>query len=388
MRSAADRRHHENRCAMGDSWWNMEKQRVRICDIAEELGLSTATVSNVIHGKTKKVSDETVKRVQALLEERQYIPSMAGVLLAQNSSRIIGIFINDHEKYEGHTLEDAFIASSLNYLSAEIEAHGQFMMVKKAKNPKEILKFASMWNMDGLVIIGFCNQDYMYLRERMRIPFIIYDGFLQSEQHRGAIRNAASELPPNEVRGRFQKSEQYREAIGFVNITIDNYDGGLQVGRFFRESGHTQALCISDNEMGVDQERIEGFRAGFGVDGAGTLIVPMVQEERWNFYRRELGRFRSVSAVFAVSDYYAVDLIHFLKENGFSIPEDISVAGFDDIPLCGMISPTLTTVRQDGALRARVAVEKLFELKENRCEERMVTLPVTLMKRESTRICS
>lgn len=352
----------KNRCAMGDSWWNMEKQRVRICDIAEELGLSTATVSNVIHGKTKKVSDETVKRVQALLEERQYIPSMAGVLLAQNSSKIIGIFINDHEKYEGHTLEDAFIASSLNYLSAEIEAHGQFMIVKKAKNPKEILKFASMWNMDGLVIIGFRNQDYMYLRERMRIPFIIYDGFLKSEQH--------------------------RETVGFVNITIDNYDGGLQVGRFFRESGHTQALCISDNEIGVDQERIEGFRAGFGVDGAGTLIVPMAQEERWNFYRRELGRFRSVSAVFAVSDYYAVDLIHFLKENGFSIPEDISVAGFDDIPLCGMISPTLTTVRQDGALRARVAVEKLFELKENRCEERMVTLPVTLMKRESTRICS
>lgn len=64
----------------------MENQRVRIRDIAEELGLSTATVSNVIHGKTGKISDETVKRVQALLEERQYIPSMAGILLAQNST--------------------------------------------------------------------------------------------------------------------------------------------------------------------------------------------------------------------------------------------------------------------------------------------------------------
>ena len=57
-------------------------ERVRISDIAEELGLSTATVSNVIHGKTRKISDETVRRVQALLEERQYIPGMAGVLLA------------------------------------------------------------------------------------------------------------------------------------------------------------------------------------------------------------------------------------------------------------------------------------------------------------------
>ncbi|MFQ8839574.1 MAG: LacI family DNA-binding transcriptional regulator [Oscillospiraceae bacterium] len=56
------------------------QERVRICDIAEELGLSTATVSNVIHGKTNKVSDETVQRVTALLEKRRYIPSMAGIL--------------------------------------------------------------------------------------------------------------------------------------------------------------------------------------------------------------------------------------------------------------------------------------------------------------------
>lgn len=89
------------------------QERVRICDIAKELGLSTATVSNVIHGKTNKVSDETVQRVTALLEKRQYIPSMAGILLARNSSGIIGVFVNDHPKYEGHTLRDGFLASAL-----------------------------------------------------------------------------------------------------------------------------------------------------------------------------------------------------------------------------------------------------------------------------------
>ncbi len=82
---------------------HVENGRIRIADIAEELGLSTATVSNVIHGKTKKISDEKVKRVQELLEKRQYIPNMAGILLAQNDSKIIGVVINDHEKYEGHT---------------------------------------------------------------------------------------------------------------------------------------------------------------------------------------------------------------------------------------------------------------------------------------------
>ena len=138
----------------------MEERRVRICDLAEERGLSTATVANVIHGKTKKVSDATVQRVTALLEEREYIPNMAGILLAQNDSRIIGVFVNDLEKYEGRTLSDFFIAESLNELSTQIEKTGRFMMVKKVKEAGQILRFASMWNMEGIVVIGFCAQDY------------------------------------------------------------------------------------------------------------------------------------------------------------------------------------------------------------------------------------
>lgn len=331
----------------------MEQKRVRISDIAEELGLSTATVSNVIHGKTKKISDETVRRVQALLEERQYIPSMAGILLAQNSSKIIGVFVNDHEKYEGHTLDDVFIASSLNYLSTEIEAHGQFMMVKKAKNPDEILRFASMWNMDGLVVIGFCYQDYTYLRNHMRIPFVVYDGFCE-------------------------KTER------IVNITIDNFDGGFQMGEFFKQSGYKQVLCLSDNITGVDQERIEGFKKGFGSEHMEIMIVPMRKKERWDYYRKELEHFHQTSAVFAVSDYYAIDLMHFLNEHGFAVPEDICIAGFDDIPMCEMISPSLTTVKQDGALRAKIAIEKLHDLKENRDGGATITLPVQLVRRAST----
>lgn len=332
----------------------MEDRRVRIVDIAEELGLSTATVSNVIHGKTKKISDETVKRVQALLEERQYIPSMAGILLSQNSSKIIGVFVNDHEKYEGHTLDDAFIASSLNFLSAEIEDHGQFMMVKKAKKAEEILRFASMWNMDGVVMIGFCHQDYMYLRNHMRIPFVVYDGFCEKPER-------------------------------IVNITLDNFDGGFRVGELFREYGHKNAICISDNEMGVDKERIDGFRKGFGNEEVIFMNVSMHKKERRIFYEENLEIFKKASAVFAVSDYYAIDLLQYLSENHFEIPKDISIAGFDDIPLCEMITPTLTTVRQDGALRAKLAVQKLYELKEGRETENKVQLPVQLVVRGSIR---
>lgn len=326
---------------------------VRISDIAQELGLSTATVSNVIHGKTNKVSDETVKRVQALLEQRQYIPSMAGILLAQNSSKIIGVFVNDHEKYEGHTLDDAFIASSLNALSTEIEKRGQFMMVKKAKHPEEVLQFASMWNMEGLIMMGFCDQDYMYLRSHMRIPFVVYDGYCENPQ-------------------------------GIVNITIDNYGGGFQVGSLFREKGHTAAICVSDNETGVDLERIRGFRSGFGDGTVEVLIVPMRKADRRQQYGAQLDRFRRATAVFAVSDYYAIDLMQFLGEHGISVPGDMAVAGFDGTPMSELVFPALTTVRQDNVLRARTAMEQLENLREGREKHTTVMLPVTLLERAST----
>lgn len=165
------------------------------------------------------------------------------------------------------------------------------------KNVQDIIKFASMWNMDGLVSIGFCHQDYMYLRNHMRIPFVVYDGF-----------------------------------------------------------------C-----------------AGFGDGTADLMLIPMHKEERWDFYRRQIEKFRSISAVFAVSDYYAIDLIRFLKESGIRVPEDLSVAGFDDIPMCEMISPTLTTVKQDNA------IQKLQEMKTNKENATEIILPVTLVERASTK---
>lgn len=331
----------------------MEEKRVRISDIAEELGLSTATVSNVLHGKTKKISEQTVQKVQALLEERQYIPSMAGILLAQNAAPIIGIVVNDHEKYEGRTLEDVFVAASINYLSTEIEKRGLFMMVKKTKNPEEIIKYASMWNMEGLVIIGFCNQDYMYLRNHMRIPFVVYDGYCSDVER-------------------------------IYNITIDNYDGGRQVGELFRGKRYKRALYIADNDICVDKDRYDGFCEGFGSAEVKFMQIPMQKEIRLQFYKAHLEEIKSYRAVFAASDYYAVDMMHFLQEQGIRVPEEMAVAGFDDMPLCGQVSPTLTSIKQDLALRAAIAIEKLQALKEKRETETSIMLPVELIEREST----
>lgn len=338
----------------------MEKERIRIIDIAEELGVSTTTVSNVIHGKTKKISDETVKRVQELLEKRAYIPSMAGILLAQNNSRIVGIIVNDHAKYEKRALEDGFVAASLNALSAELDRAGYFMMVKLTTDWNEIVRIASMWNMEGLVLLGFCEQDYKKLRESMHIPFVIYDGY-------------------------FAEGTDRSSNLVICNLVSDNYDGGYQAGEYLKRCGHTKVLCIADNYEHMDKDRIEGCCAGMEAYGADFLQIPFSRVERKDFYKKNLMLIKEYTAVFAVSDFYAMELIHDLQEQGIRVPEDISVIGFDDSFMCRKISPALTTIRQDLAERARRAVAILQKLKNGACEDITIILPVSLIERESVK---
>lgn len=110
----------------------------------------------------------------------------------------------------------------------------------------------------------------------------------------------------------------------------------------------------------------------------------MQREPRRTFYRESLSKMREVAAMFAVSDFYAAELLQFLAESGVAVPEELSVAGFDDIPLCRLVHPALTTVRQDGAQRARLALEMLERLRGGQEVEPLITLPVQLVPRESS----
>lgn len=330
-----------------------DEKKIRIIDIAEELGVSTATVSNVLHGKTKKISDRTIKRVQEKLQERGYIPNMAATLLAQNNSRIIGVVLNDHEKYEGHLLEDPFVSGALNALSDEMEVSGYFMMIKKTKKILDAIPFASMWNMDGMILIGFCEEEYQNLRDQIRIPFVIYDGVCENHGN-------------------------------ICNLVLDEKDGGRQVGKYLKAGGHTKVLCLSDNRVSPDFDRYLGLCEG--LKGQADLWeIPMKRTERERFYETRLKEFRNYTAIFAVSDYYAVDVMYYLMGQEIVVPEDISVIGFDNTSLSAMVKPALTTVSQDVRYRARKAMEYLLKIKEDHLSTVTEIIPVNLVIRESSK---
>ena len=229
-------------------------------------------------------------------------------------------------------------------------------MIKTTSDINEIPVFASMWNMDGLILMGFCEADYEKLRNQMRISFVVYDGYFES-------------------------------CSKVVNLVINHYDGGCQAGKYFKELGHKKALCIADNYICMDKERIEGFRKAF--EPGETLIwqIPKTEKERMFFYQekfRELLESR-ITAVFAVSDYYALEFMRFLQGKGIRIPEDMQIIGFDDNMASRESNPALTTIHQDAALRAKTAIECIEAMRDGRHCEAEILLPVELIKRESTR---
>ena len=336
----------------------LEQKRVTIKDIAEELGLSTATVSNVIHGKTNKISNQTVHKVQEKLEESGYIPNMAAVLLAQNTSRIVCVVLSADIKYEGRMIEDPFVSGILNGLSKELAKNDYFMMIKEEANPDNIVRYASMWNMAGLILVGYCIQDYEEIRSKMHIPFVVIDSY-QKEVH------------------------------NFSDVGIDNINGGYQAGRFLIESGHKKIMYLADNKDACDYDRYLGLTKALKDENLeykeeDYKLLDLDERKRQSIYKDLLKEIGSYTAAFCASDMYAIEFMNFLIKQGVRIPEEFSIMGFDNIPLAQLVYPRLTTISQDLLERARVAVMLLQELMEGK-KARTNLLEVSLVVRDSVK---
>ena len=137
----------------------------------------------------------------------------------------------------------------------------------------------------------------------------------------------------------------------------------------------------------MDKERIEGFRKAF--EPGETLIwqIPDREKERLEFYQEKFSELlgSKITAIFAVSDYYALEFMRFLQGKGIRIPEDMQIIGFDDNMASRESNPALTTIHQDAALRAKTAIECIEAMRDGKNCEAGIVLPVELIKRKSTR---
>lgn len=334
---------------------------VTIKDMAEMLGISTTTVSNVIHGRTTEVSQKTVEKVEKLLEEYDYVPNISARNLAQNRSGIIGLAIKGRkDKYE-NIIADPFFSILIGAIEAEIRARGYFMMIYTSDDVNEILRYVSVWNVDGLILVGMLHDDFAKIKSKYKKSVILIDSYTP--------RNVAD----------------------YVNIGLEDKKGGYEMTKFLLDNGHRKIAFLADNMEGVDYHRYRGYQkamAEFGLKPReeDLIIIRPGMLERESSMREIYKMSKNYTAFMCCSDYYAAILMRYLSGRGVKIPEELSFTGFDDIFMAGIISPALTTVKQDINAKGRLAVQYLVEMIQGKVpEKKSIRLPVKLVIRDSVK---
>ena len=333
---------------------------IRLQDIAEMAGVSRTTVSNVINGNTKRVSQETIDKITAILKEQNYVPHMGSVMLSGHGSRIIGVVLGFHYAHGMQSLQDPFVGELVGTIQMETEEKGYYVMLIGGEDIQNVVDIASKWNVEGLIILGYNEERYRRLSRKLNKKMILIDTYPEG-------------------------------AYTFPNVGVDDYSGGYQIGEYLYSSGYEKALFVAETDKDTDYYRWMGFKQAMEKRGkfcsrSRYIVVPGEKHLRFRKYGELLPRFLEARALAFSSDYGAIEAMNFFFDKGIRIPDQISITGYDDSIYASMVRPKLTTVHQDVRQKAHVALKCLMKLiKGERLEELNIKSPVYLVKRDSVR---
>ena len=333
---------------------------ITIKEIAKQLNMSTTTVSNVIHGKTGEVSEETTKIVQDFLKKVDYVPNINARNLAQNESKIIGLALKARaDKYE-NLIMDPFVSVLIGGVEETIRNAGYFMMLYISSDTTEIMRHVSTWNVDGLILFGMLNDDGIRVSEKYKKPIVCIDTYsIEGLKH-------------------------------FTNVGLDDEQGTYDMVTYLISQGHKKIAFLSDSMNGVDLARLNGYKKALKdnnikySDSNFLKIRPKSDELEYSL-EEICRRARDFTAIMCVSDLYAITLMAALEDRGISVPNDISIVGFDDNMLGQLHRPALTTVHQDVKEKGIVAARTLLKHLNNQKTPNQILLPTHLVIRDTVK---
>ena len=333
-----------------------------IKEIAEKAGVSTTTVSNVIHGKTKKVSPATIQKIEALIKEVGYVQKRGLRVLNNEKSQLIAVVINYHKEFKDSILGDPFYGKIIGFIEEYVQKQGYYLMLYSTKDIEEIFQMVAGWDVDGVIALSFSRHNCEKIYQLIKKPIVSID----------AYGNAAKDSH-------------------LVNIGLDDESGGYQMVKYLLECGYEHIKVCAGRDSGVDHLRYVGAQKAmedYASDNQKMQFVAlgMNKEKRRENYEWLLQRRQPKTALFFVSDMYALEAINYFADKNIPIPQEIGIAGFDDIIYSEFSNPRLTTIRQDVEEKAKRAVEILLQQINGQVAEEMeIKLPVRLMKRKSVR---
>lgn len=333
-------------------------------DVARLAGVSTATVSYVVNGLPNSrvpISEDTRQRVLDAVAELGYIPDARARALASGDTKTIGLITLDiHNPHFWETIDG---------VEQEARASGYHILLSSTtpdyKYAEDIFKDLSNRRIDGLILMG---------------TFID-----QSEEAQNTLDQLIKRrMPIVEISDRFNVNHNvdrvvsdYREATMEVMahlLSLQHRRIGLIYGVATRELG--------EDRLQPYQESLQA--AGLPVDEDLVIECGLTIEDGYQAARQLLERPSRPTALLAINDLLAIGALRAAGDLGLSVPDDLSIAGYDDIPMAKYLMPRLTTASKEASRLGQEAAKLLLARLRNPDRPRQeISVPSRLIIRES-----
>ena len=298
--------------------------------VAEHVGLTSGTVSAVLNDSpsARSIPRETKDRIHAAAKELNYRPNFFARTLRNKRTYTIGVIAEE--------IGDSYGSMVISGIEAHLRKMDYFFLTVAHRHDQNLLsQYSELLLQRG--VEGFITVDTTVLE--------------------------APSLPMVAVAG-------HQKTQGVTNVVLDHVQAATLALNHLATLGHKRIAFMRGNPLSSDStDRWRAIcevaqRMGVTIDPELTVQIDMddsTPQLGYPFAKQLLARKKPFTALFAYNDISAIGAIRALQEQGFRVPQDVSVMGFDDIPRAAFNTPTLTTVRQPLARMGQVAAQTLLE---------------------------
>lgn len=315
-------------------------KRTTIRDIAAHTGMSTTAVSLVLNNKPCKISKASRDKIVAAARELNYTPNQLAVGLITRRTRTLGIVVSD--------ISNSFYSMLTKGAEEVLRQEGWSVVLCNSGDSHardlECIEVMAKRGVEGLI---YCMspvttkvqaQACYELLERLHLPYVMVDS-------------------------------DYAPPAGY-QVSLDNRQGGYLATRHLIEQGHTRIACITGPNSGSTRVgRVEGYCQALQQAGLPLREELLVQGN----YTLQSGvqavadlAGRDYTALFACNDMMAFGALKALREAGVQVPGQVSLVGYDDVPMGELMEVPLTTVRQPVCEMGERAAQMMMDLLEQR----------------------
>ena len=285
------------------------------------MGVSPTTVSNVINSRNRKVSSETILKIENAIAELKYVPDFSARSLVSKKSKMIGVVIPQTENYKQLLLENPFYSEVVSGIESKLREKGYYMMLAGVDKDTSYLDVLVNWNLDAVIILGIYQEGFYEQLKKIKIPVLLIDSYINDDY--------------------------------FYNLGIDDEYGGYIATNYLIDKGHRNIAIITGciRKDGVAEKRFLGYKRALR-EANIFYKDEYVFEDSVSYecgvivggkIAHDIGE---ITAIFATADLIAAGVISSLHTANIGVPDQISVIGFDNLLISKMVYPSLTTVNQ------------------------------------------